>query len=301
MTNNLNRLSATRRGFTLVELLVVIGIIALLVSFLMPALNKARRAAMQVSCQSNVRQIGLAFFMFANEHKGRLPAMQGAYGPNALTSEEWQGDWLGDASLGNNDTQAYFDSIPPLANPAQMPKGTIWRYLGSKYGSKVLRCPATPEGTPNGGDGSNGKFDYQTFKLLSGSKLSKIKRDCWPYWGNARTYKVTTPMLIETQVGRDKFQPAYWNTPQAFGTNLSPGRTSSVHNQQGISDEHPDGGALLGIDGSVYFYKRKKNNPDIVANCWHVPNLYDPAVVAGDANGNISLAVKYVGWGSYPP
>ena len=300
MTYNLKQADARRRGFTLVELLVVIGIIALLVSFLLPALNKARASAAQVACQSNVRQIGIAFFMFANDHKGRLPAMQGAYGPNALTTEYWQGDWLGDAAQGNNDSAAYFDSIPPLANPALSPKGTIWPYLG-KYGSKALRCPATPEGSLNGGDGSNGKFDYQTFKLLSGAKLSRLKRECWPYWGNAKTYKVTTPMLIETQIGRDKFQPAYWNNAQAYGTNLSPGRTSSAHNFQGISDEHPAGGSLLGIDGSVYFYKRKKNAPDIVANCWHVPSQYDPLVVAPDGNGNISLANKYLGWGTYPP
>ncbi len=57
-----------RRAFTLVELLVVISIVALLVAMLLPALNKAREAANQVTCMSNLRQIGMAFGIYANEY-----------------------------------------------------------------------------------------------------------------------------------------------------------------------------------------------------------------------------------------
>ena len=60
-------------GFTLVELLVVIGIIAVLVAILLPALARARESANSISCQSNMRQLVLATTMYANENKGGLP------------------------------------------------------------------------------------------------------------------------------------------------------------------------------------------------------------------------------------
>lgn len=74
-------------AFTLVELLVVIGIIAALIAILLPALNKAREAAKKTACLSNMRQIGLGMLMYANDNKGYLPS------PSTVGYQPWGPSW----------------------------------------------------------------------------------------------------------------------------------------------------------------------------------------------------------------
>jgi prepilin-type N-terminal cleavage/methylation domain-containing protein/prepilin-type processing-associated H-X9-DG protein len=114
-----------RNAFTLVELLVVIGVIAVLIALLMPALSKVRRQAQQVACMSNMRQVATALLAYAHAHKGWFPAP-------ANNTRQQPEDWV------------YWQPGRDLN------ESRIFPYLGAS--PAVLRCPAgPPERVPPGG------------------------------------------------------------------------------------------------------------------------------------------------------
>src|SRR3954467_7175409 len=74
------------RAFTLVELLVVIGIIALLIAILLPTLSRARESARRTQCLANIAELGRAVLLYAHDNKDHLPDAGSGNAPDALLS-----------------------------------------------------------------------------------------------------------------------------------------------------------------------------------------------------------------------
>jgi prepilin-type processing-associated H-X9-DG protein/prepilin-type N-terminal cleavage/methylation domain-containing protein len=99
-------------GFTLVELLVVIGIIAVLISVLLPALNSARQAAQQAQCASNLRQWGIGIAMYLDENRGCYPNKT----DDADSAATEIGPKGSPSLVGINDETIWFNGIPEKLN-----------------------------------------------------------------------------------------------------------------------------------------------------------------------------------------
>jgi prepilin-type N-terminal cleavage/methylation domain-containing protein len=125
-----------RRGFSLVELLIVIGIIVLLLAILLPALSAAREHAKRVKCMSNLGQLTAAWLMYANDNRGHFCSSEMQ---DVVPGQIWFTDYTlaGVRSVPN----IFWSWIGDGAQHQDIPRGILWPYLKDL---QVYYCPNDP-------------------------------------------------------------------------------------------------------------------------------------------------------------
>lgn len=223
-----------QKGFTLIELLVVVAIIAILMAILMPALNRAREQGKRAACLSNLKQLALAWIMYADENDDKIVNGEAAYSgdksnpmpslPSRHTREPW---WCGD------DCAPGYMQGEQLAQDVQIraiKAGALYPYCKNE---RLYQCPTGIRGemrTYTIGDSMNGLRRDGTYSGNVGVRVGRTV-----LWVKKRT-EISVPgpsyrivFLDEGRVTPDSYathyvNPRWWDPPHVRhgdGTNVS--------------------------------------------------------------------------------